>query len=329
MPWPVIASAALAGPLPGAAIGGSLLGPASAPSLAAWPLLALSAATWLLHALSAATWPLLLSAALSGLAVVAITWIAGRVGGALGGLLATAPVTTTAALLYLGLDGQADVLHGAKSLSAALLAMPAFFAAVLWTRRLTDRLRVAAGLLVFVALFTGLGLLAGAVTPPGLQVMWVFVTLLLATVLGTTFLHWPVAAGAPSERAMTTTWHEAVMRFAAGAGVILLVDAMRSVHPSLGAAWAVFPGTFLVTLWVLGASQGAAASARASQGGILGIPPLLAYLLTVHSLQGMVAHPAWAWFVQAPAWLAYFATLALMWHAMHPPARAAQPQGSV
>ena len=57
----------------------------------------------------------LLSAAASGLAVLAITWLADRLGGTLGGLLATAPVTTTAAMVYLASVNDTQTMADAAS----------------------------------------------------------------------------------------------------------------------------------------------------------------------------------------------------------------------
>lgn len=259
---------------------------------------------------------LLVSAALSGLAVVLVTWLAGRLGGTVGGLLATAPVTTTAALLYYGLDAgslaaSTAALQGGRALTAALVAMPLYFLVLKrsagWP--LGARLGLAVG--TFLAVFTGGTLaLARVPLPDG---GWLLVSLLLAAVLGVTFLDQRVDAGPARPPRAGMRWYEVPLRFLAGAAVVLLVGGLRATSPLLAAAWTVFPGTLVVSLLVLGVERGAAWSARAAQGGVLGVPPLVAYLVTLWALLPVLEHPAWPWLVQVPAWLAYFAALAPLW----------------
>lgn len=261
----------------------------------------------------------LLSAAASGLAVVVVTWIADKVGGTLGGLLATAPVTTAAAVVYLSgeLGNQAvgsSILQGGKSLFAAIAAMPVYFYA---QKRMRPPMplwaRILVGLLLYVAVFTGGTLLADRATPDGWAVMWIPLTLLLVFVFTRTFMRETIPPRLLRGPKPPLTWLEAVFRFVAGAAVILLVTWLRDTDPLLTTAWAVFPGTFLVTLGVLGFGHGAAFSARAAQGGALGGPAIVAYLLVVRALLPLLDATWWTWLVQVPAWLAYFGVLYPVW----------------
>ncbi len=257
---------------------------------------------------------LLWSAGLAGIAVVAITWLAGRLGGTLGGLLATAPITSSAALIFLSLDaGNAFVGHqalaGGQSLFAALVAMPAYFYSLKLTRGAWLPLRLGLALTTFVLTFTAGTLAITAATPAAWAAIWMPASLAFAAVLGVTFLRAELPAMKQRAPKMGLTVREGALRFAAGAGVVLLVGWLRVVTPGLSAAWAVFPGTFLVTLWILGLERGAAFSAKASQGGVLGVPPLAAYLLTLWAVLPMHDGTAWTFLAQAPAWAAYFAVL--------------------
>lgn len=263
----------------------------------------------------------MLSAIASGLAVLGITWLADRLGGTFGGLLATAPITTTAAIVFLASSTPTAqlataVLDGGRALFVALVAMPAYFYFLKHTQG-RARTRVASGVLAFVALFTvGNLLLARLDWRP---TTWLVSSALLALAYMPTFLraHIPprLLRGAPPP----LRWPEALLRFAAGAFVILLVAWLRSIEPTLAAAWTVFPGTFLVTLAVLGFTRGAAASARAAQGGALGGLPFVAYLLVLSLVLPLRSGTGWALLSQLPAWAAYFVVLVPLWRARRAP----------
>lgn len=256
---------------------------------------------------------LLLVAAASGLAVVCVAWLSGRLGGTLGGLLATAPATTTAALLYLAHDAGNDAaataaLDGGRALAAALVGMPLYA----WTTArapLRPGLRMALGMGLFLAVFTvGTLLLARLPWPPA---SWILVDLALAA--GLSLLPWPEASAQEAAPGAAPRRYEVPLRFLAGAAVVLVVGLLRGASPDLASAWAVFPGTFVVSLLVLGRERGAGWSAHAARGGILGAPALAAYLVTLHLLLPWSGHAAWAWLVQVPAWLAYFACVPALW----------------
>jgi hypothetical protein len=265
------------------------------------------------------TLPVLLSAAASGLAVVLVTWIADRAGGTIGGLLATAPVTTAAAILYLTseLGNEAigvELLHGGKSLFAAIAAMPLYFYLQKFTTRPVPLwVRIIGGMLIYVGTFTGLTLLADKVTPTGWEAMWIPLTLLLVFVATRTYMRDRIPSRLLRGAKPPLTFLEAGFRFLAGALIIVLVTWLRDTDPLLTTAWAVFPGTFIVSLGVLGFGHGAAFSARVAQGGALGGPPIIAYILVLWGLLPLLDATWWAWAVQLPAWGAYFVVLYPLW----------------
>lgn len=276
----------------------------------------------------------LLSAAASGVAVVVVTWIADKAGGTIGGLLATAPITTAAAILYLGGElGNVAVgeglLHGGKSLFAAIAAMPLYFyvqkfasdPVPLWVR-------IIAGILLYVGAFTGLTLLADRITPTGWEAVWLPVTLLLVFVATRTYMRDTIPPRLLRGPRPPLTVLEAFFRFLAGAVIILLVTWLRDADPLLTTAWAVFPGTFIVSLGVLGFGHGAAFSARVAQGGALGGPPIIAYLVVLWALLPLMDATWWAWVVQVPAWTAYFLVLFPLYKWQHGK-RARTPPGEV
>jgi len=266
--------------------------------------------------------PVLVAAAASGLAVVAVTVVAERVGGRLGGLLSTAPVTTTAAFLHLAGSGDLvpKVATGGLSLLAAIAAMPLFVLTVAWTGRWPARARVAAALFAYVAGFTAGTALLQRVTPPA-WAGWGYA----AAVAVVAMLRLVLPADAPAAIPKTRlTWLEGLARFAAGAAVILLVHAAGATDPVLGAAWAVFPGTFLVSIGVMGFAHGPAFGARAVRAAVQGGVPLAAFLLVYMGLLMLSSTPWWPVLAMVPAWGAYFGTL-LVLEARAPPAAQSVP----
>ncbi|MGB1697625.1 MAG: hypothetical protein ACPHK8_04430 [Thermoplasmatota archaeon] len=257
----------------------------------------------------------LLSALASGAAVVFITVLADRLGGTLGGLLATAPVTTSAAILYLAAaEGNAavggSILDGAASIFSVLAAMPAYFYVQKWLRDpIPVQVRILVGLLSYVAVFTIGTLGLNALTPNGYAWVWMPASVLLVLLLVFTFMNAHIPPRFLRGEKGRLTILEAVIRFAAGFGIIYLVNFVKELDPSLSTAWAVFPGTFLVSLAVLGFRNGAAFSARASQGGVLGGLPVAAYILTLFFVLPLREGVAWLFLSQVPAWVAYFAVL--------------------
>lgn len=257
---------------------------------------------------------LVLSAVASGLAVVAVTALGDRLGGTAGGMLATAPVTTTAAFLFLAATQDtaelaARVPAGGASLFAAVLAMPAYFYAVKWTRPWPLWPRILLGLLFYVAIFTSMTSLLNALTPQPYQAAWFLAVVGLVALYAVTFLRVRIDPKHLRGPKPALTRVEALARFLAGAVVIGVVQAAAGFDPVLGAAWAVFPGVFLVTLGILGFGHGAAFSARAAQGGVLGGIPLMLYLAVLWLLLPVSTGFAWALAAMVPAWGAYFAAL--------------------
>ncbi len=254
----------------------------------------------------------ILAAALaSGLAVVAITVAADRLGGRIGGLLSTAPVTTTAAFFHLAGDGglALKVAAGGMSLFAAIAAMPLYFYTVKATRRMPIGVRVPAGMVAYVLGFSAGTLILQSITPAALRAWWYLATVALVVIYRFTFMQAPIAAvHLRGPKPALTIW-EGLARFAAGAIVIVLVTFAAGTHPVLGAAWAVFPGTFLVSLGVMGFGHGAAFSARASQASVIGGVPLASFLLSYMGLVGLIDATWWAWLSMIPAWAVYFLSL--------------------
>lgn len=254
-------------------------------------------------------------AVITGFAVVAISYLAERLGGRVGGVLAAAPITTTAALLYVTSDldasGKADVvIGGASSLFWAMLAIPAWFHPIKWTTSKTPQLlRFVYALGAYLLVFTG----GTYVTSQYLTWIpsWVWVPVTILTVLGLTFTFCMIEipprflrGKVPDPSVMNY-----VVRFLFGAAVILIVEGAKQVSPPLAAAWTVFPGSFLATLSILFWRQGAAFSARASQGGVLGGGSVLVYLAVLYTLLVLTgADSAIAW-GQVPAWLLYLVTI--------------------
>ncbi len=262
-------------------------------------------------AIEAAT---LLSALASGLAVVVVTWFADRIGGSAGGLLATAPVTTTAAFLFLtaseGSSIIADrILLGGASLFWAIAPMPAYFYLQKWLSRPPLWLRIGLGLIVYLAVFTVGVLVADALVPSHLARLWFPATFLLVLLFYKTFMRVRIDPKYLRGEKGPLTAGEVVMRFVAGAAVIFIVNWIGGINPTLGAAWAVFPGVFVVTLVVLGLGHGAAFSARAAQAASLGGAPLGLFLLTYWFLLPIHEGALWAWTSMAFAWGAYFGAL--------------------
>ncbi len=262
------------------------------------------------------TWgaDVLIGAAISGVAVVAMTWFADRIGGSAGGLLATAPVTTTAAFLFLAFAEGPGALHerilvGGSSLFAAIAPMPVYFYAAKWTRQLALPARIGIAILAYVACFTGLTWTLPMATPPGWERLWFVAVCLLVLLFWYTFMRVRIDPEQLRGPKPPLTKREVAARFLSGVAVILLVRWVGALEPSLAAAWAVFPGVFLVTLAVLGLGHGAAFSARAAQAASLGGVPLALFLITYWFLLPIGDSFAWAIVAMLPAWGAYFGAL--------------------
>ena len=254
-----------------------------------------------------------ISAIAAGFAVLGVTWFADKIGGSAGGLLATAPVTTTAAFLYLGIQDvgalETQILQGGASLFAAIAPMPVYFYLLKWTPRLPVWLRISIGVLAYLALFTALTWFGFVITPNSLKRLWFVAVVLLVQLFWFTFMRISIDPVHLRGKKPPLRWPEAILRVGAGMVVILLVDTVARLQPALAGPWAVFPGVFVVTLIVLGLGHGAAFSARAAQAASLGGVPLALFLLTYWFLLPVVDAAWWTWFAVIPAWGAYFGAL--------------------
>lgn len=257
----------------------------------------------------------LLFAALTGLAVVGITLLGDRLGGRMGGLLATAPVTTSAAHVVLATSVAPElaaekVLQGVQALLAVTFGIPAFFYAVKFTRGRPSRVRLAGGLTAFLAVFMPFVALFAHFPLPALSG---FVLLFaLHVVLAFNFMREPVPAMRDSLRERRgRTPGDLVGRFASGIAVVLLVQGLVIQVPSLAGALAVVPAVFLVSLTVLGLKHDAPFAAKASQAGLFGATAVGLFVLVIAAV--LALHPPSAIWIALPfGWAAYLGSLALL-----------------
>jgi Ca2+/Na+ antiporter len=247
----------------------------------------------------------LLFALVTGVGVVGITLLGDRLGGRLGGLLATAPVTTSAAHVLIATSVPPDlaagrVLQGVAAMLAGTFGIVAFFYAVKYTRGRPSNARLAAGLAVYVSVFLGLTFLFA--TFP-LHPVSAFV-ILFAThaALAFTFMREPVPVlqEAATPRRPRRGPVELAGRFAAGAAVVLFAGAL-----------AVVPAVFLVSLTVMGVSHDAPFAARAAQAGLFGTTAVAVFVLTIAAGLHLRA-PGGIWPLLPVGWAAYALTLAAL-----------------
>lgn len=249
-------------------------------------------------------------ALLTGAAVAGITLLADRLGGKVGGLLATAPVTTSAALLLLAASDpaalHARLMMSGSPLLASTLGIIAFFFTVKFTRGRPDRVRLASGLLAYGAAFVGFTLLLYGILPAE---SWVFgVLFLLHIVLLFTLVRVPIPPlQGYRPKPYRLTGRELAVRFGAGSVFFFALSAIASTWPDLAPAFAVFPAVFMVSLGVMGLSQNAPFAARASQMGVLGTSAVALFVLTFDVLAELGVVVA-----LAGAWVVYFLALATL-----------------
>jgi hypothetical protein len=256
----------------------------------------------------------LLFALITGVAVVGITLLGDRLGGRLGGLLATAPVTTSAAHVLIATSvppglAAGRVLQGVAAMLASTFGIVAFFYAVKYTRGRPSNARLAAGLAVYVSFF--------------LALTWVFATyplhplsafvILFAThaALAFTFMREPVPVlkDAATPRRPRRSAAELAGRFAAGTAVVLVIRVLLDVYPPFAGALAVVPAVFLVSLTVMGVSHDAPFAARAAQAGLFGTTAVAVFVLTIAG--GLYLRlPGGIWPLLPLGWAAYALTLA-------------------
>lgn len=249
---------------------------------------------------------------LTGLAVVGVTLLADRLGGRAGGLLATAPVTTSAAHVVIVqsvpvADAPARVLLGAAAMLAGTFALVAFFYVVKYTRGQPSNARLAAALAVYLVVFLALTAVFATFR---IHAVSAFTILFLThAALAFSFMREPIPAlqGYIPRRARRSA-SELAARFAVGAAVVAIIRILVHVYPPFAGALAVVPAVFLVSLTVMGVSQNAPFAARAAQAGLFGTTAVAVFVLTVAG--GLALRvPGGVWTLLPVAWAAYAGTL--------------------
>lgn len=250
---------------------------------------------------------------LTGLAVVGVTLLADRLGGRIGGLLATAPVTTSAAHIVIVRSVPPEiaslrVLAGVAAMLAGTFAIVAFFYAVKYTRGRPSNARLASALGIYLVVF--LALTALFATFPIHPVSAYVILFLLHAALAFSFMREPipVLAGYEPRRARRSLG-ELAGRFAAGAGVVAFIRILVDLYPPFAGALAVVPAVFVVSLTVMGVTQNAPFAARAAQAGLFGTTAVATFVLVI---AGVLALGASVWLAVPFAWAAYSATLYLL-----------------
>ena len=247
---------------------------------------------------------------LTGLSVVAVTMLGDRLGGRVGGLLATAPVTTTAAHVVLVMSVPADqaaerVLGGVAALLASTFGIVAFFYTVKYTRGNPSHARLLAGLAVYLGVFLGLTLLFAREPLPFLPAYVILFSTHAA--LAFSFMREPVPVLKDyAPRRVARTWRELLVRFLVGAGVVALIRWLVHLAPALAGALAVVPAVFVVSLTVMGIRQNAPFAARAAQAGLFGTTAVSLFVLVI---AGFLAAGLSVWAAVPFAWAAYAGAL--------------------
>jgi hypothetical protein len=250
---------------------------------------------------------------LTGVAVVVVTLLADRLGGRVGGMLASAPITTTAAHVVIATSVPPDqaavrVLAGVAAMLASTFGIVAFFYGVKYTRGSPSNARLAAGLGIYLAVFFGLTFLFA--TFPLHPVSAFVILFAMHAALAFTFMREPIPVlEGYVPRRTPRTLAELAGRFLVGATVVALIRVLVHVYPPFAGALAVVPAVFVVSLTLMGVRQNAPFAARAAQAGLFGTTAVALFVLVIAG--GLALRlPGGIWPLIPFAWAAFFAALA-------------------
>ncbi len=252
-------------------------------------------------------------ALLTGLSVLGVTLLGDRLGGRVGGLLATAPITTSAAHVVIATSvaptlAAARVLQGVSALLASTFAILAFFYTVKFTRGKDSLSRLGIGLGAYLLVFFPLTLVfasSGLLPLPGFVILFA-----IHAGLAVSFMREPVPIMEAAQNRNRAFW-ELVARFLAGALVVLAIRALVHAAPALAGALAVVPAVFVVSLTVMGMRQNAPFAARAAQAGLFGTTAVAVFVLVVAGGLAL-GIPGGVWTSLPFAWAAYAGVLMLL-----------------
>ena len=224
---------------------------------------------------------MLLLAALSiaaGLTVCAVIHSAERLGGEVGGLLATAPVVSTfglwVVLAHSPVPSAVPILAGNFSVLAALIGLSGYSFVVMKSGG-GALFRLGAGSSAFFLIYVAAVWAAKSLLPLGSYLF--ALNFLIAGILAILFARTPVESNVIPGPFVKQ--RSAIASFLAGFLVVGATGLAARIEPVLGGVLAVFPGVFFTSLILIGVRQSPAMSVRAAQEGVPGIISILLFLL--------------------------------------------------
>lgn len=217
---------------------------------------------------------LLFIALLTGLAVAGITVLADRCGQKIGGLIATAPVTSTVGVILVlqtattSADASAIILAGNYSVLSSFAAIVGYVAVISATTHKRAPVRIFLAELVFFALYLFGIVLCRKWLPLG---VYLFGIDAIGAVLVFIFFCSRLKFVVPPLKKMKYTTQELMIRFAVGAIAVVIIRSVASLETIFAGALSVFPAVFTTSLGVMGIRQSPEFSASAAKSGIFGV----------------------------------------------------------